>query len=156
MTVPAQHELPELRELVPHAGPMVLLDRVIAVDADTLCAEVAIRPDSLFCGTEGVGSWVGIEYMAQAIAAHAGYKARLRGEPVKVGFLLGARRYDCARPQFAIGDVLQVFVECLLFAENGLGSFECRIEHAGQRIATATVSVFQPANVDAFLNGSEE
>src|SRR4051794_36950588 len=120
--------MPDIRTLVPHAGPMVLLDKVISVDADALCAEVTIRADSQFCGAEGVGAWVGIEYMAQAIAAHAGYAARLRGEPVKIGFLLGSRRYVCTRPVFTVGSVLRVYIARLLLAENGLGAFECRIE----------------------------
>lgn len=149
-------DMPDIRSLVPHAGPMVLLDRVLSVDADSLCAEVTIRRDSLFCGPDGVGAWVGIEYMAQAIAAHAGHAARLRGEPVKVGFLVGSRRYECTRPAFPIGSVLRVEIRCLLFADNGLGSFECRIDDEDGVAATAIVSVFLPANVDEFLKGSVE
>ena len=66
---------PDIRMLVPHDGQMVFLDRVLATGSDSLCAEVAIGPDSVFFDGAGVGSWVGIEYMAQAIAAHAGYGA---------------------------------------------------------------------------------
>ena len=149
-------EMPDIRSLVPHAGPMVLLDRVLAVNENSLCAEVLIRPDSLFCSADGVGAWVGIEYMAQAIAAHSGHAARLRGEPVKVGFLLGSRRYECQRPSFAVGSLLRVEVRCLLFADNGLGSFACRIDDEAGLAASATVSVFLPANVDEFLNGGME
>ena len=32
--------MPDIRSLIPHAGPMVLLDRVISADEDSLCAEV--------------------------------------------------------------------------------------------------------------------
>lgn len=149
--------LPGIRELVPHSGPMVLLDRVLSADAETLCAEVTIRPGSVFCDGAGVGSWVGMEYMAQAVAAHAGYLALQRGEAVKVGFLLGTRRYECSRPAFAVGSVLQVHVRRALQGDNGLGAFECRIEDAaGGAGATATVTVFQPENVDEFLQRSEE
>ena len=150
-------DFPDIRSLLPHSGAMVLLDRVVAADADSLCAEVAIRPDSLFCQSHGVGAWVGIEYMAQAIAAHAGYLARLRGDAVKVGFLLGSRRYECSRPNFALGSILRVRIERVLQGENGLGSFECRIDaldvEPGVALATATVTVFQPANVNDFLEG---
>jgi predicted hotdog family 3-hydroxylacyl-ACP dehydratase len=149
-------DFPDIRTLVPHAGAMMLLDRVLSVDEESLGAEVTIRRDSLFCGVDGVGAWVGIEYMAQAIAAHEGHACRLRGEPVKIGFLLGSRRYECARSAFAIGSVLRVYVTRLLLADNGLGSFACRIEDEAGVAATATVSVFVPANVDEFLNGSME
>ena len=143
--------MPDIRSLVPHAGPMMLLDRVLTADEENLCAEVVIRPDSLFCTPDGVGSWVGIEYMAQAVAAHAGYLARARGEPVAIGFLLGSRRYDCTRPAFAVGSTLRVFVKRLLVTDNGLGSYECRLDDNKGTAASANVSVFQPANADEFL-----
>ncbi|MCC7599506.1 hotdog family protein [Janthinobacterium sp. FW305-129] len=147
---------PDIRELVPHSGPMVLLDRVLSADAENLCAEVAIHAGSVFyeATSAGVGSWVGIEYMAQAIAAHAGYLARLAGAPVKIGFLLGARRYEAQVPLFVNGSVLQVHVQQALQGENGLGAFECRIEMAGAVLAQATITVFQPEDAKQFLQES--
>ncbi|MGB8640505.1 MAG: hotdog family protein [Pseudolabrys sp.] len=149
-------DMPDIRSLVPHAGPMVLLDRVISVDEDSLVAEVCIRSDSLFCSAGGVGAWVGIEYMAQAIGAWAGYTAQLRGEPVKLGFVLGTRRYDCSRPIFILGSILRVHVLRVFQDENGLGSFECSIDNEEGRVVTATVTVFQPPNVSDFLQGNSE
>jgi len=148
--------MPDIRSLIPHADPMVLLDRVISVDENSLVAEVRIREDSVFCNPDGVGAWVGIEYMAQAIGAWAGYSAQLRGEAVKLGFLLGTRRYECTRPLFALGSVLRVHVQRLFQNENGLGSFECSIDDEEGRVTSATVTVFQPPNVDDFFQGSSE
>jgi len=148
--------MPDIRSLVPHAGPMVLLDRVISADENSLLAEVRIRSDSLFCNTDGVGAWVGIEYMAQAIGAWAGYTARLRGEPVKLGFVLGTRRYECSRPIFTLGSLLRVHVLRVFQDENGLGSFECSIDSEEGRVATAIITVFQPPNIDDYLQGSAE
>ena len=148
--------MPDIRSLVPHAGAMLLLDRVVSADADNLLAEVRIRSDSLFCNGDGVGVWVGIEYMAQAIAAWAGCIARSRDEPVKLGFLLGTRRYECSRPIFVIGSLLQVHVRRVFQDESGLGSFECHIDDEQGRVATATVTVFQPHNVNDFLERNSE
>jgi predicted hotdog family 3-hydroxylacyl-ACP dehydratase len=138
--------IPDLRALVPHAGPMVLLDRVISADEERLCAEVSIRSDSLFCTADGVGAWIGLEYMAQAVAAYAGYVAYLRGESVKIGFLLGTRRFDCDRPFFSVGTRLQVRVKRIFQSENGMGSFECCIDDGAAEIARATLTVYQPAD----------
>ena len=148
--------IPDIRLLVPHDGQMVLLDRVISCSAEALCAEVTITGASVFFDGAGVGAWVGIEYMAQAIAAQAGYCALLRGEAVKVGFLLGARRYQCSAPSFPLGSVLQVHAHHVLQGENGLGAFDCRIVHSGSGavLATATITVFQPDNVNEFLQRS--
>jgi len=145
-------ELPDVRSLLPHSGPMVLLDRVISVDEESLCAEVTIKRGDLFCDEDGVGAWVGIEYMAQTIGAYAGYRARLRGEPIKLGFLLGTRRYDCDLPRFAVGSVLRISVRREVESEAGLASFRCEIvDTARGPVAEATVTVFQPPDSEEFL-----
>ena len=146
--------LPDIRTLLPHSGQMVLLHRVLSVDDETLCAEVRLHPGSMLAGEQGVGAWVGIEYMAQAIAAHAGWLAQRRGEPVKVGVLLGARKYASSLDCFPRDGVLHVHVRRVLLADNGLGAFDCRIDVAGglEAVATATVTVYQPENFTQFLN----
>jgi predicted hotdog family 3-hydroxylacyl-ACP dehydratase len=150
--------LPDIRTLVPHSGAMSLLGTLLAADAETLDAQVTIGPDSMFCAGGEVGAWVGIEYMAQAVAAHAGFEAQQRGEPVRVGFLLGTRRYTCTRPAFAAGSVLNIHVQRALRGENGLGAFDCRITDAvdGAELASATITVFQPDHVEEFLQRSSE
>ena len=90
-----------------------------------------------------MGSWVGIEYMAQAIAAHAGY---WRGWPARREdrVFAGGAALRAQLPLFVDGSVLQVHVQQALQGENGLGAFECRIEMAGAVLAQATITVFQP------------
>lgn len=147
----------EIRSLLPHAGPMVLLDRVVSADAQALCAEVVISTDSLFYSEAegGVGSWVGVEYMAQAIGAHAGLQAQLAGREIRIGFLLGARKYAARVDAFAAGSVLHVRAQHVLRGENGLSAFDCSIALAGEPgaepLATATLTVFEPEDVDTFL-----
>jgi len=133
-----------VNELLPHDPPMVLLDRAVTYTESELVAEVDIRPDSILCAADGVPGWVGIEYMAQAVAAHAGYQGRLAGEPPRIGYLLGTRSYQSTVAVFPIGATLTVHIEAL-FVEMGLGAFSCRIELDGI-IATATINVYQPAD----------
>lgn len=133
-----------VRDLLPHDPPMVLLDRVLTCDETSLVAEVTIRPDSLLCGEDGVPAWIGIEYMAQSVAAHAGAQARLIGAPPSIGYLLGTRSYKSTTGLFALGDTLTIHVETL-FTDMGLGAFACRIDMNGP-IATATINVYQPAD----------
>jgi len=157
-------DLPDIHSLVPHSGAMSLLGRLLGADDENLCAEVEIHANSMFCADGAVGAWVGVEYMAQAVAAHAGYCARRRGQPVRVGFLLGTRRYSCAVAAFPVGSRLHVHVQRALQGENGLGAFECRIVDAragqdgqdGQELASATITVYQPDNVEQFLQRSSE
>jgi predicted hotdog family 3-hydroxylacyl-ACP dehydratase len=82
--------------------------------------------------------------MAQTVAAHAGFAARLRGEPPAIGFLLGTRSYECHTAEFAVGSELRIVVEPL-FVETGLGSFSCIIEERSV-LASAIVSTYQPSD----------
>lgn len=134
----------DIREIVPHTGRMSLLERALEGDAESMVAEVTIREDCLFQQNGGVGGWVGIEYMAQAIGAWAGWQARQRGEAPRVGFLLGTRRYECSRPMFKVGERLRIEVHRRFWAENGLGQFDCGIEINGEKVATAALTVFEP------------
>ncbi|POZ61118.1 ApeP family dehydratase [Chromobacterium alticapitis] len=146
--------LPDIEFLVPHASDMSLLDRVLAADDASLLAEVTPRAGQLFCRDGEIGSWVGIEYMAQAIAAWAGLRARQRGEAPKVGFLLGSRRYQTEVPAFALNAPLRVRIELQFLADNGLGQFECRIDSAERCLATAQLKVFEPSDTGQFIEES--
>lgn len=141
-------------ELLPHAPPMVLLDRAMSYDETSLTAEVDIRPDSVLGTADGVPAWVGIEYMAQAVAAHAGFKARLDGKQPAVGYLLGTRSYKSSLASFPPGATLRIHIQAL-FAEMGLGAFACRIDLNGE-VASATINVYQPPDnsVDIVHSGN--
>ncbi len=102
---------------------------------------------------DAVDGWVGIEYMAQTVAAWAGWRARLRGAEPQIGFLLGSRRYECSRPRFGLGETYRVDVHRQFQADNGLGQFDCSIQFDGQTVASATLTVFEPANAEEFLMG---
>lgn len=146
-------DLPHIRTLLPHSGPMVLLDRVLAIEDESLCAEVLIRDNSLFCVNGAVGAWVGLEYMAQAIGAYAGYRSQQRGEPVRIGYLLGTRSYDSKQPCFTVGSCLKIHVKRVWQGEDGLASFDCHIDGETGLLAKATVTVFQRPDDDAASNG---
>ncbi len=129
---------------VPHRGAMSLLDAVDRCDEHGVAARVRVPSQGLFAGAHGVPAWVGIEYMAQAIAAWSGARARAGGGSPKIGYLLGSRRYEAAVPAFEAGAQLQVLAQCELIGENGLGMFDCRIECDGRVLATGRLSVYEP------------
>lgn len=142
-----------IADLVPHSGSMRLLDRAIAGSDSDFIAEVTIRPDHLFFNGSGVGAWTGIEYMAQTIAAWAGWHARLQGFTPKIGFLLGSRHYASSVSEFTAGQILQISIHRAFQANNGLGQFDCRIVIHGQEVATAALTVFEPLDANEFLKG---
>ena len=129
---------------VPHRGAMSLLDAVDHCDDERIVAHVRVPASGPFNSTDGVPAWVGIEYMAQTVAAWSGARARAGGGSPRIGYLLGSRRYEAAVPFFEAGAELQVFAQCELMGDNGLGMFECRIERDGRVLASGRLSVFEP------------
>ena len=104
---------------------------------------------------EGGPAWVGVEYVAGAIAAWAGGGAGHAGRAPSIGFLLGTRRYTAHQPFFAAGSCLRVEANCELLGENGLGMFACRILAGDIEMAVANVSVFEPTDAMAYLETGE-
>ena len=137
-------------ELVPHSGTMSLLDKVVEYGEDWLTAEVTISPDTLFLADDVVPAWVGVEYMAQTIAAFAGILAKTHQQDVKLGFLLGTRKYTSSVSSFPIGTRLLIRVEKELQSDDGLGVFNCSID-ADNISVTARLNVFQPKDAEQFF-----
>ncbi len=142
--------LPNVRDVVPHSGRMMLLDRLVAADGESLTAQVTIRADALFARADGVGAWVGVEYMAQTIAAYAGTQALTRKEKTKIGFLVGTRHYACNVSHFPLGATLTISVRRDAQGDDHLESFVCSITGEGIK-ADAAVTVFQPGDVGLLI-----
>ena len=132
-----------IEQLLPHGPSMVLLDEVLSVGDDALSAAVVIRRSAPFFEPGGVPCHIGIEYMAQACGAFAGAEARAAGEAVRIGYLLGTRRFTSVVDRFAEGDRL-IVTAALSYRDEAMGVFDCRIERLGEKIATAQLTVFQP------------
>lgn len=145
-----------IEHVVPHSGVMCLLDHVVDSDDLSLHASVMLTTSSLFVQQEGMPSWVGIEYMAQAVAAYAGVQARKVGKPVAIGFLVGTRKYVSTRPFFPLNKVVDVCVTLVLRADNGLAVFDCQITVGDELLATASLNVFQPDDVEEFLRNEAQ
>lgn len=138
-------------EFLPHSGTMAFLDTIDQVDETGLTGVIGISGDDPFLTDGVVPVWISIEYMAQAIAAYAGYHARMRGEPVAVGFLLGCRKFECEGAGYSVGAELIVNVKPSAVGSNGLSAFTCSIVADNGTQATATLSVFKPADLGAYV-----
>lgn len=90
-------ELPDIAKLLPQAGAMVLLDAVVAHDERRIACRASSHRDPanplVHDGTLPV--WAGIEYAAQAMAAHFCLTAGVRGEAT-IGLLGGLRDVVCS------------------------------------------------------------
>lgn len=148
----ASAPLPDISDILPHRGDMLLLDRLLSCDDTRATAEYAPRRNAWYADDGGhMPCWIGIELMAQTVAAHVGHTKSLQGLPPKPGVLLGTRRYRAGTSHFAQGQLLQIEAIRSYLDDSGLGAYECRILCKGQELASATVKVYEPADFTAFL-----
>jgi predicted hotdog family 3-hydroxylacyl-ACP dehydratase len=140
-----------IEDVVPHRGPMLLLDRLVSADEERVVVGGGVYRGQMFATDAGLPSYVGIEMMAQAIAAWAGCRAHRLGQPVKLGFLLGTRRFSCTHTHFPFGSRVEVVAHREVMGDNGLGMFACKLSLDGTQVAEAMLSVFEPPDFAAFL-----
>ncbi|EJM29419.1 MULTISPECIES: hotdog family protein [Pseudomonas] len=143
-----------LAELLPHAGDMILIDRILSFDDEQIHTTLTVRPGGLFSLPDGsLPAWVGVELMAQSVAAFAGCHARQKGNPVELGFLLGTRKFECNVAAFPVGSELTIHGLRSLEDDNGMGVFECHINAPGIE-ASARLNVFRPPHAADYLEQS--
>ncbi|MBB5420840.1 putative hotdog family 3-hydroxylacyl-ACP dehydratase [Paraburkholderia sp. JPY171] len=144
-----------IEAIIPHRGSMLLLDAVDTFDDTTLSAFANVDPRAWYADTAGaMPAWVGIEVMAQAIAAHISLLAMRGGGEARPGVLLGSRSYQALQPAFRSGARLRVHVSELLRSDAGHGAYECTIDDGDARCAEAVVKVYQPPDFQSFIEGS--
>ncbi|WP_374307509.1 hypothetical protein [Dongia sp.] len=140
-----------IETLLPHAGRMLLLDRVIGFTDAAIEAALGVRSDNpFFEAGKGVAAHIAIEWMAQTCGAFVGLEAKRRHQPVRVGFLLGTRNFRAERDWFRDGESLIVRAE-LIFRDGETGVFDCILRSPERVEATAQLTLHQPANLAAVL-----
>jgi predicted hotdog family 3-hydroxylacyl-ACP dehydratase len=134
---------PPIVELVPHRPPMLLLDRVLSYDGECVICETVLGPTSPFAEQGHVPALVGIEYMAQTIAAGAGLSARDKESASgQMGFLLGCRSLNIAVDSFNVGDRLTIEAR-RTWGETALGSFACKVQRGTEVLVEGSLTVYQ-------------
>ena len=141
-----------IESLIPHRDPMILVHRVEERGDDFLVASVDLSRPTRFTDADGlVPAYVGLEYMAQTISAYMGAQARDRGLPVKLGFLLGCRKYSASQSHFPKNETVRVKIRVTLM-DAEFGVFDCTIFTADNtELASAQLKAVQPDDLSLFL-----
>ncbi len=147
--------LQPIETIIPHRGTMLLIDAVSTFSEDVLSARATVHADAWYADADGaMPAWIGIELMAQTIAAHVALLAMRGGGQARPGVLLGSRSYRALQPSFAGGAQLLIRAIELLRSEEGHGGYEGTIHHGDVCCAEAVIKVFQPRDFQLFIEGS--
>ncbi len=144
--------LPNIERLIPHRGPMRLIDRIVAAEEDAVTAEALVDPSCAFAmADQRIPSYVGFEMMAQTISAYDGLQRFKRDLPPSMGFLLGCRRYVARQHYLPAGTVLTITGR-MVFNDGDMAAFDCIIrDETPANFAEAALNVYLPADPEAFL-----
>lgn len=137
---------PAIDKLLPHDRPMILIDRAIKIEENGIHCQTSIDETNPFFNSESeiVPAYVGIEFMAQAIAAWSGYNALSKGERPPIGFLLGSRAYKSQYDVYHKGQLLDIYAEQMM-ENDGMAAFMARIECNAETVASCRLNVYVPS-----------
>jgi len=129
---------------LPHRPPMLLLEAVLAADAQGGAALARVDPTAWYAdGNGAMPAWIGLELMAQAAAACRGRHLAAAGGTPRSGYLVAARGYRSTVPSFPPGALLEVRVRLELEDPSGLCGFQCEILHERRPVAGASLKVME-------------
>ena len=133
-------------QLLPHTGPMCLLDQVLEWDAGYIrCSATSHRDPANPLAVAGrLHAVCGVEYAAQAIALHAALGASVQGAAAVPGYLGGIRRLQLARTRLDdVPEELIVQAERQLADHGGL-VYDFSIAAAGTALLDGRLSILFP------------
>ena len=133
-----------LRELMPHAGAMCLLDTVQSWDEHSIacCTHSHRDADNPLRSRGRLHAVCGIEYALQAMAAHGGLLARERGTRAAAGFLAQVRDVEwCVERLDDIAADLMIMAQRLIGGEDG-SVYRFTISAGGVELASGRAAVF--------------
>ena len=105
----------DIKQLMLHRPPMLLVDKVLEIDGDFARTSFEIKPDNIFLNKNNVlERSAQIEMMAQALAASNAYNSKINNKPTQKGFLVMLKNinfYNDAK----CGDILECNINIVDF-----------------------------------------
>jgi predicted hotdog family 3-hydroxylacyl-ACP dehydratase len=131
----------EAAPYLPHEGVMRLIDQI----GECGTAYAAIRSDNPFLQPDGLPAWVGLEYMAQAVAA--GHNLRnARGGAARPGVITSFRELEYARDWLDPALALTVRTE-LVHEDHGHAVHRCYVwQDGGEAAPLVSATVYTKEN----------
>ena len=127
-------------DLIPQREPMIMVDAFYGIADETAYAGLIIRQENIFVEDNVLREEGLMEHMAQSAAARAGYVARSKGEPVRLGYIGAVTKAEfCRLPRVgeqllsAVRIIEEVMDITLLEVETRIGD---------ERVAACRMKIF--------------
>ncbi|RDU56715.1 thioester dehydrase [Helicobacter sp. MIT 99-5507] len=144
-----------VRELMPHSGDMVLIDSIVERRNDFISTKTIINKDNPFLENNLFPAFNTLEIMAQSLVVFRGLSDK--SSSFRLGFLLGARKFEIYKPYLKIKD--ELITKTIISEDfNGMGVYESSVFVNDELVASANISLFNPSKeqLDEILKASNE
>lgn len=131
---------PPIEDLVPHAPPMLAVERLVEWSPGRAETELTVRDGGPFVRDGVVGAACTLEYMAQSVAACLGYEAFRGGVGVRVGMVVACRAMTIERDTLPVGTTLRITVTRVRGTDDA-SQFEAETRSDGELVARATLTL---------------
>lgn len=84
----------ELLEFIPQRSPIVMVDKLYAVEEKLVYTGLTVKADNLFCENGFLNESGLIEHVAQSAAVRIGYLCKQDRKPVPVGFIGALKNFE--------------------------------------------------------------
>jgi predicted hotdog family 3-hydroxylacyl-ACP dehydratase len=137
-----------IEQNIPHHGSMCLLDEIVEWDAQHICCRSGTQraADHPLRSHGRLGVACGIEYAAQAMAAHGALAAGAGNPKSELGFLAGLRavRFRVSRLDDVAGDLLCDAI--LIAGDRGSALYEFALRSGARPLLSGRATVVFNAN----------
>lgn len=128
--------------LLPHAGPMLCIDRLLSSSKTAAVAEATLTPEHSLLREGILDSAAYVELAAQTAGAMQGYDLFLQGQPPKPGFLVGVQDF-IIHGGAGMGD--RLVMDVAIIAELGeMTVLAARVCRDGVLLAEGRLKVYVP------------
>ena len=98
---------------IPHKGKMLLIDKIENIDFEnkTIITFATINKENIFYETDGIPSYIFVEYVAQSCAAYNSYiqnQNKNNNDKEKIGFILNIKSANSYKDKVKAGEKIYI------------------------------------------------
>ena len=143
----------DLEQMLPHKSPMVLVDKLLSNNSSSVVVEATIKDDYPFTSAP-IGTWVGIELMAQSAAILSKLTKQANTDKASLGFLLGSRSFTAHVSEFMPGQKVRIEIQLDPAVEGQVmvNAYGVIKTISGDLICEGSITLYEPRDDAIFLS----
>lgn len=134
----------QVAKFLSHQPPMLLVDELVEAGEDYAIAKLRVTRELLFSTDLGLPTWTTIEIMAQTISLYSGVNWHQKGQPPRLGFLLGTKRMAFNTAHFPLNSEITIRVK-KKYRHKHVWFFDCELKCEDQ-VISSTLNVYEPVD----------